>query len=277
MSRQACSSVAERVVSSADSAATRAAGGLHRTLHRYDVAFPGFPDRDPMPSPTAVRPAGPPRMSDVARLAGVSKMTVSRVLAGHSVAADTRARVCQAIDQLGYVADAAAGALSSGRSEFVAVLVPSLSSSNFSDTVRGLTDALEPHGLQLLLGDTDYDLEREERLPFDAASPAALRRADRCAAHRCDAQGAGTLGHSVVEMWDLPTHPIDTAVGFRTCAPHVRWCGTYRARLPPHRLSAAPANWIAVASTGSRDTRRKSRRCGWASRASCGSANRRSP
>ena len=97
-------------------------------------------------------------MSDVARLAGVSKMTVSRVLAGHSVAADTRARVCQAIDQLGYVADAAAGALSSGRSEFVAVLVPSLSSSNFSDTVRGLTDALEPHGLQLLLGDTDYGL-----------------------------------------------------------------------------------------------------------------------
>jgi LacI family transcriptional regulator, gluconate utilization system Gnt-I transcriptional repressor len=74
----------------------------------------------------------PPRMSDVARLAGVSKMTVSRVLAGHSVAIATRERVQKAIDELGYVADAAAGALSSGRSEFVAVLVPSLASSNFS-------------------------------------------------------------------------------------------------------------------------------------------------
>ena len=153
-------------------------------------------------------------MSDVARLAGVSKMTVSRVLAGHSVAADTRARVCQAIDQLGYVADAAAGALSSGRSEFVAVLVPSLSSSNFSDTVRGLTDALEPHGLQLLLGDTDYDLEREERLR------SMLRHQPRCVAltgaQHTDATRK-VLERSaipVVEMWDLPTHPIDTAVGF---------------------------------------------------------------
>ncbi|VWB26875.1 LacI family transcription regulator [Burkholderia latens] len=154
-------------------------------------------------------------MSDVARLAGVSKMTVSRVLAGHSVAADTRERVCRAIEQLGYVADAAAGALSSGRSEFVAVLVPSLSSSNFSDTVRGLTDALEPHGLQLLLGDTDYDLEREERLVRSM-----LRHQPRCialtGAQHTDATRK-LLERSaipVVEMWDLPTRPIDTAVGF---------------------------------------------------------------
>ncbi|PXX24704.1 LacI family transcriptional regulator [Burkholderia pyrrocinia] len=154
-------------------------------------------------------------MSDVARLAGVSKMTVSRVLAGHGVAAETRERVCRAIDQLGYVADAAAGALSSGRSEFVAVLVPSLSSSNFSDTVRGLTDALEPHGLQLLLGDTDYDLEREERLVRSM-----LRHQPRCialtGAQHTDATHK-VLERSdipVVEMWDLPTRPIDTAVGF---------------------------------------------------------------
>src|ERR1700761_3672490 len=94
--------------------------------------------------------SNPPRMADVARIAGVSKMTVSRVLAGHSVALATRERVEQAIAHLGYVADAAAGALSSGRSDFVAVLVPSLASSNFSDTVRGLTAALEPHGVPLL-------------------------------------------------------------------------------------------------------------------------------
>ncbi|KUY55272.1 LacI family transcriptional regulator [Burkholderia sp. RF2-non_BP3] len=159
-------------------------------------------------------------MSDVARLAGVSKMTVSRVLAGHSVAAETRERVCRAIDELGYVADAAAGALSSGRSEFVAVLVPSLSSSNFSDTVRGLTDALEPHGLQLLLGDTDYDLAREERLVRSM-----LRHQPRCialtGAQHTDATRTVLTrsGIPVVEMWDLPTHPIDTAVGFsNVCA-----------------------------------------------------------
>src|ERR1700753_2277629 len=117
-----------------------------------------------MPSNARDPVTTPPRMSDVAKLAGVSKMTVSRVLAGHSVATVTRERVQKAIEELGYVADAAAGALSSGRSEFVAVLVPSLASSNFSDTVRGLSASLEPHGLQLLIGDTDYHLDREERL-----------------------------------------------------------------------------------------------------------------
>lgn len=154
-------------------------------------------------------------MSDVARLAGVSKMTVSRVLAGHSVSEKTQERVRQAIDKLGYVADAAAGALSSGRSEFVAVLVPSLSSSNFSDTVRGLMSALEPHGLQLLLGDTDYELEREERLVRSM-----LRYQPRCialtGAQHTDATRK-LLERSaipVVEMWDLPSKPIDTAVGF---------------------------------------------------------------
>jgi LacI family transcriptional regulator, gluconate utilization system Gnt-I transcriptional repressor len=159
--------------------------------------------------------AGPPRMSDVALIACVSKMTVSRVLAGHSVAPATRERVLRAIDELGYVADAAAGALSSGRSEFAAVLVPSIASSNFSDTVRGLAAALEPEGLQLLLGDTDYDLHREERLVRSM-----LRHQPRCIAltgsQHTDATRAllQRSGVPVVEMWDLPADPIDTAVGF---------------------------------------------------------------
>jgi len=154
-------------------------------------------------------------MSDVARLAGVSKMTVSRVLAGHSVALATRERVQKAIDDLGYVADAAAGALSSGRSEFVAVLVPSLASSTFSDTVRGLSAALEPHGLQLLIGDTDYHLDREENLVRSM-----LRHQPRCIALTGSRHTDATRtllrrsGVPVVEMWDFPSDPIDAAVGF---------------------------------------------------------------
>ncbi|VXC68399.1 Transcriptional regulator, LacI family [Burkholderia sp. 8Y] len=154
-------------------------------------------------------------MSDVARLAGVSKMTVSRVLAGHSVASATRERVQNAIDELGYVADAAAGALSSGRSEFVAVMVPSLASSNFSDTVRGLAAALEPHGLQLLIGDTDYHLDREESL-----IRSMLRHQPRCIALTGSRHTEATRallrrsGVPIVEMWDFPSDPIDAAVGF---------------------------------------------------------------
>ncbi len=166
-------------------------------------------------SRTSAPKVTPPRMSDVARLAGVSKMTVSRVMAGRSASEATRERVQRAIDELGYVADAAAGALSSGRSSFVAVLVPSLSSSNFSDTVSGLTAVLEPQGLELLIGDTDYFLDREERLVRQM-----LRHQPRCialtGAQHTDA--TRTLlqrsGVPVVEMWDLPAEPIDMAVGF---------------------------------------------------------------
>ncbi|MEK6316064.1 LacI family DNA-binding transcriptional regulator [Burkholderia gladioli] len=170
--------------------------------------------RAPKPPPTRLE--GPPRMADVARLAGVSKMTVSRVLANHRVvAAATRERVLRAVDTLGYVADAAAGALSSGRSDFVAVIVPSLSSSNFSDTVRGLSNALEPRGLQLLIGDTGYDIAREERLirSFLRYQPRAIALTG---AFHTEAATAllKRAGVPIVEMWDLPGAPIDAAVGF---------------------------------------------------------------
>ncbi|CAB3810192.1 HTH-type transcriptional regulator GntR [Paraburkholderia fynbosensis] len=181
------------------------------------------------------RPPVPPRMSDVAERAGVSKMTVSRVLSGRSVSQATREKVQKVIDELGYVADAAAGALSSGRSEFVAVLVPSLSSSNFSDTVRGLTAAFSPHGLQLLLGDTDYRLEQEELLVRSM-----LRHQPRCVALTGSRHTEATrtllrrAGIPVVEMWDLPADPIDTAVGFsnataaRAMVRHLHECGYRR-------------------------------------------------
>ncbi len=56
-----------------------------------------------------------PTMRDVSKLAGVSTMTVSRVLADPSIVApDTRERVMRAVDQLGYVPDLVAGSLSRG-------------------------------------------------------------------------------------------------------------------------------------------------------------------
>ncbi len=58
----------------------------------------------------------PPAMTDVARLAGVSHQTVSRVLNDHpSVRPDTRARVRLAIDRLGYRPNSAARILVTGR------------------------------------------------------------------------------------------------------------------------------------------------------------------
>ena len=111
-----------------------------------------------------LRPTAP-TMLDVARKAGVSTMTVSRALRdGASIASDTREKIMKAVEELGYVLDQSAGSLSSKRTGFVAALVPSLNNSNFADTARGLTDALEGAGLQLLLGYTEYSIEKEEEL-----------------------------------------------------------------------------------------------------------------
>lgn len=142
-------------------------------------------------------------------------MTVSRVLAGRPVAAATRARVLNVVAELGYVADAAAGALSSGKSSFVAVLVPSLSSSNFSDTVRGINDVIEPAGMQLLLANTDYELPREQELVR-----AMLRYQPRCivltGSHHTDETHSLLVRARipVIETWDMPVNPIDRVVGF---------------------------------------------------------------
>lgn len=161
-------------------------------------------------------PRAAPKMTDVAKRAGVSAMTVSRALkADGAVSNETRLRILKAVDELGYVLDQTAGTLSSKRSGFVAALIPSLNNSNFSDTARGMELALEQSGLQLLLGATDYVAEKEERLV-----QAMLRRrpegiivtgGDHSPKLRRLLLGAGV---PVVETWDLPADPIEHVVGF---------------------------------------------------------------
>ncbi|MET3598263.1 LacI family DNA-binding transcriptional regulator [Martelella mangrovi] len=159
-------------------------------------------------------------MADVARLAGVSTMTVSRALKkdGH-VSRETRKRILEAVDELGYVLDQSAGSLSSRKTGFVAALVPSLNNSNFSETARGITETLEGTGLQLLLGYTDYSPDKEEQL----IQSMLQRRPEGIiltgGAHTLSARRM--LVNSaipVIETWEIPEEPIDSVVGFSNSA-----------------------------------------------------------
>jgi LacI family transcriptional regulator, gluconate utilization system Gnt-I transcriptional repressor len=156
------------------------------------------------------------RMRDVARSLGVSTMTVSRALrADASVAPATREAILKAIDELGYVPDQIAGSLSSRKSGFVAILVPSLNNPHFSETVLELSQLLDPIGLQLLIGDTNYDRNREEALvrAFLARKPEAMVLTS-------DGHTEGTIRllatarMPIVEIWDRPADPIQHVVGF---------------------------------------------------------------
>lgn len=104
-------------------------------------------------------------MADVAAIAGVSPITVSRALRGErTVAPELVARVKTAADRLGYVPDPAARALASRHSTHVALLIPMLSNALFVDLLEGVQRALRPEGYQTLIGVTHYDTGEEEQL-----------------------------------------------------------------------------------------------------------------
>lgn len=158
----------------------------------------------------------PPTMADVARVAGVSPMTVSRAFKlDASVSGARREAILQAAEALGYLFDATASNLRSQKSDFVAVTVPSINNANFADTVRGLTEGLKSRGLQILLGSTDYDVAEEERLieQFLRRRPAAIVVTGGNHSER-SRKLLASAGLPVIETWDLPEQPIGHVVGF---------------------------------------------------------------
>jgi LacI family transcriptional regulator, gluconate utilization system Gnt-I transcriptional repressor len=161
-----------------------------------------------------------PKMADVARLAGVSPMTVSRAFKADSSVSDaTRQAIRKAADDLGYVFDSTASNLRSQKTNFIAVTIPSINNANFADTLRGLSEGLKSRGLQILLGYTDYDMAEEERLIEQL-----LRRRPEAIVvtggrHTLRARRMlENAGIPVIETWDLPENPIGHVVGFSNAA-----------------------------------------------------------
>lgn len=102
---------------------------------------------------------------DIAKLAGVSPATVSRVLnQSDKVNAETRARVQAVLESVNYVRDGAARSLSSRRSGSVAVIVPALGNSVYADAVDAIERRLQLSRYHLLTASSGYDLRREYEL-----------------------------------------------------------------------------------------------------------------
>jgi LacI family gluconate utilization system Gnt-I transcriptional repressor len=172
--------------------------------------------------PSGVAEASQPKKAasltliDVAKVAGVSPMTVSRALhRPELVSEDTRDKVREAVRKTGYVSNMLAGGLASNKSRLVAIFLPTIANSIFADTVQALMDRLTEAGYQTLLGLTGYSAEQEEKL----LEAVLGRRPDGIVL-------TGTLhtessrlrlaqsGIPVVEAWDLSEQPLDMLVGF---------------------------------------------------------------
>lgn len=159
-------------------------------------------------------------MKDVAQKAGVSVMTVSRAFKQHaSVGEETRKRILQIAEDLGYVFDSNAATFRSQRTGFVAVAIPSINNANFADTVGAMSEALKDADLQVLLGYSNYDIHEEEGIveQFLKRRPEAIV----LTGGRHTARTRQLLERAkipVIETWDLPEDPIDHVVGFSNAA-----------------------------------------------------------
>lgn len=169
--------------------------------------------------PETSNPAAPARAitkEDVARAAGVSHITVSRVInTPEKVSPDTRAKVETFIASMGYIPNMLAGGLASRRTRIVAAIVPTISHSMFAETVRGLSEQLAAQGYQLLLGQTNYAEETEtalvEAFIGRRVDGLVLTGVQHTARTRQRLKAAGI---PVVETWDLTQRPIDMLAGF---------------------------------------------------------------
>ncbi|WP_233847198.1 LacI family DNA-binding transcriptional regulator [Paraburkholderia sp. HD33-4] len=153
---------------------------------------------------------------DVARVAGVAPMTVSRALnRPELVRSDTQKKVLDAVRATGYVPNMLAGSLASNRSRLVAVLLPTIANSIFADTVQALMDCLTLSGYQTLLGLTAYSSAKEEAL----VEALLGRRPDGIVlagtSHtEATVERLTKASIPVVEIWDLTDKPIDMVIGF---------------------------------------------------------------
>lgn len=157
----------------------------------------------------------PLTLRDVSEVAGVSEMTVSRVLRNKGdVSATTRSKVLDATKSLGYVPNKIAGALASQRVNLVAVIIPSMSNMVFPEVMTGISQALDETELQPVVGITNYLPDREEKVLYEMLSwrPSGIIIAglEQSEASRVMLANSGI---PVVQIMDIDGDPIDAMVG----------------------------------------------------------------
>lgn len=102
-------------------------------------------------------------IKDVAKEAGVSIATVSRVLNDIDVVnEDTKKKVLDAIKKLGYRPNIVARSLKTQRTKTIGILVPDISSQFYPEIVRGAEDVANIYDYNVILCNSDFDVEKEK-------------------------------------------------------------------------------------------------------------------
>jgi LacI family gluconate utilization system Gnt-I transcriptional repressor len=160
------------------------------------------------------------RMQEIAALAGVSAMTVSRALRDpDSVSSDTLGRVQAAIRDTGYVSNQLAGSLSSRRTNVVGLILPGIQNSLYAATVQAISDVLRIRGYHLMITDSGLRPRNEE----EAIAAFLGQRVCGLMLHNTThTTRAKTLirsaGVPTIEIGNLVTQPLDMCVSYSSFA-----------------------------------------------------------
>ena len=173
---------------------------------------------------------------DVAKAAGVSAVTVSRVINGSAcVNVKTRERVERAVHELGYLPNIAARSLRSRQTYTFALIVPDITNSFWTTVARGVEDAAQSAGYSIFLCNTDENLTKQENYikavlrqrvdgviiaPFDtnANHLAALRHQET----------PTVIIDRRVEGWEVDTVSSDSISGAKALVMHLLKLGHQR-------------------------------------------------
>lgn len=177
-------------------------------------------------------------LDDVARAAGVHQSTVSRALdpaRQHLLSPETRSRVAQVAESLGYQVNTVARSLRTGSTGLVGVVAPDVANPFIGQFLRGVEDVLHGTGRMLLIAESHDDAETLAGVlhqmvtrRLDALIVTAARRGDETSLTKAAVTLPVVLAVRSLESGGLPTVTHDDRLGARLAAEHLFQLGHER-------------------------------------------------
>lgn len=155
-------------------------------------------------------------LQDIANLAGLNKMTVSRYLRDpDQVSQRSRELISKVMEENNYIPNRAPEILLNARSKTIGVLIPSFRNQIFSDVLAGIESVTSVHQYQTLIANYEYDIQREERevlnllsYNIDGLILTGKQHSERMI------QYIRASGIPVAELMDVGGNPLDMQIGF---------------------------------------------------------------
>ncbi|KHF40895.1 LacI family DNA-binding transcriptional regulator [Halalkalibacter okhensis] len=175
------------------------------------------------------------KMSDVAKLANVSPATVSRVLCHPElVSKETKQKVMDVINEVNYKPHAVARQFRTKATKIILVVVPDITSAFFSEVLRGIEHVAVSSGYQVILGDTENNIEREAEyinLLYQKQADGMILLTARLDKYKLEAlseQYPLVLACEYIDGLNVPTVSIDNISSARKATEHLIQLGHTR-------------------------------------------------